>query len=163
LDENTNFGTIASASQLDRIQSFILKARQEGATAVLEGATWGETSMSPAIFADVRSDMQVACEEVFGPVLAVMRFSHFDEALELANKTEYGLTDNLWTRDLRRTHAGIRGLRAGRITIRASAAAGEHSGFALGQEPWGASGFGAEGGLEGLRTYCRAKAVEVVS
>ncbi len=162
LDEKTNFGTIASASQFDRIQGFISKTRQDGATTVLEGTLWGETSMSPAIFTDVRADMRVACEEVFGPVLAVMRFSHFDEALELANKTEYGLTANLWTRDLRRTHAGIRGLRAGRITIRASAAAGEHSGFSLGQEPWGASGFGAEGGLEGLRTYCRAKAVEVV-
>ena len=163
LDDKTNFGTIASATQLERIQGFVAKARQAGATAVLEGASWGETSMAPAIFTDVQPDMPVACEEVFGPVLAVMRFTHFDEAIELANRTEYGLTANLWTRDLRRTHAGIRQLRAGRLTIRGSAAAGEHSGFALGQEPWGASGFGAEGGLEGLRTYCRAKAVEVIS
>lgn len=164
LDPATNFGTIATRSQFDRIQSFLTHAHSEGArTTAADGAAWGETSMAPAILADVRPDMTVACEEVFGPVLSVLRFSDFTDALRLGNDTPYGLAATVWTRDARRTQTAFRSLRAGRVMVRASAAVAEHSGFALGAEPWGASGFGVEGGMDGLRSYCRAKAVELVS
>ncbi|WBX86278.1 aldehyde dehydrogenase family protein [Sphingosinicella microcystinivorans] len=162
LDPATNFGTIATRGQLGKVRGFIDHARTEGANVAFDGGTWGETSTAPAILTDVRPDMTVACEEVFGPVLSVMRFRDFDEALAIANDTAYGLAASIWTRDARRTQAAARGIRAGRVTVRASAAAGEHSGFALGAEPWGASGFGIEGGMEGLRSYCRFKSVEIV-
>ncbi|MBB4631448.1 aldehyde dehydrogenase family protein [Sphingosinicella soli] len=163
LDPATNFGTIATRGQLEKIRNFVAHARTEGATVAFNGGPWGETSTAPTILTDVRADMTVACEEVFGPVLSVMRFRDFGEALAIANDTRYGLAASIWTRDARRSHEAARALRAGRVTVRASAAAGEHSGFALSAEPWGASGFGVEGGMEGLRSYCRFKSVEFVS
>ncbi len=162
LHPETNFGTIATRGQLEKIRGFIDHASTEGATIAFDGGAWGETSTAPAVLTDVRPEMTVACEEVFGPVLSVLRFRDFEEAIALANATPYGLAASVWTRDARRAHAATRSVRAGRITVRASAAAGEHSGFAMGAEPWGASGFGIEGGMDGLRAYCRLKAVEIV-
>ena len=162
LDPATGFGTIATRGQLEKIRGFIDHARTEGASVPFDGGTWGETSTAPAVLTDVRPDMKVACEEVFGPVLSVMRFRDFNDAIAIANNTTYGLAASIWTRDAGRTQAAARGVRARRVTNRARAAAGEHSGFAMGAEPWGGSGFGVEGGMDGLRSYCRFKSVEMV-
>ncbi|SLK10164.1 aldehyde dehydrogenase family protein [Novosphingobium mathurense] len=165
LDPASNFGPLASATQANRVTGFIAAARAEGGECLTPERTLPETGcyVAPTVFTGISREMGIAQDEVFGPVLSVLRFSDFDEAMALANATHYGLAATVWTRDARRTHAAAKAIRAGRVTLRASAAASDHSGFALGAEPWGASGFGVEGGIEGLRAYSRLKSLELVS
>ncbi len=164
LDPVTNFGTIATRGQFDQVEKFIAAGRGEGAAVVLDGASGSPCplSMAPTIFAGTRPDMTIVQEEIFGPVLSTMTFSDFEQAIVLANQTSYGLGASVWTRDSRQAQSAARALRAGKVLIRATAARTGSSGAALGGEPWGASGFGAEKGMDGLRAYCRVKAVEFV-
>lgn len=163
LDPNTNFGAIASAAQMARIRKLVASAHEEGARLLTPERPVQGCFMAPMIFGQVSRDMRIAREEVFGPVMSIHTFQNFDEALELANDTHYGLAASLWTKDLRRAQQAIGALDAGKLIIRSAPGAGEQTGFALASEGWGASGFGVEGGLAGLRSYCRLKAVELVS
>ncbi|KJC54084.1 hypothetical protein UP10_41190 [Bradyrhizobium sp. LTSPM299] len=163
LDPSSTFGAIATTTQMERIQSYVTSAREDGARLLTPDFPVNGCFMSPMIFGEVTRDMRIAREEIFGPVMSIHTFTDFDEALDLANDTQYGLAASLWTKDLRRAHQAITALDAGKLTIRSTPGATEQSGFALASEGWGASGFGAEGGMAGLRSYCRLKAVELVS
>jgi len=164
LDPNTNFGTIASASQYLRIQGYIETGAAEGATFALEGTLGAAcaTSISPTIFRDVAPGMTIARDEIFGPVLCATVAEDFAEAMILANDTPYGLGATVWTKNALHIQTAIRSTRAGKLTIRTNTAAAGGSGHALAAEPAGASGFGIERGMEGLRSYCRTRAVEVL-
>jgi acyl-CoA reductase-like NAD-dependent aldehyde dehydrogenase len=160
LDETTTFGPLASPTQRDRVKSYIDQGLKAGAQAVLRGAIQesGGCYVSPTIFDNVESRMSIVQEEIFGPVLCVQQFRTDEEAIALANGTDYGLVATVWTRDMGRGKRMARAIRAGDISIRTSGAEGPALG-SLSHEPQKASGFGAESGLGGLQSYSTLKSV----
>jgi betaine-aldehyde dehydrogenase len=104
-DEDTQMGPLVSARQLERVSDYVELGEREGATRVLgggrpPGVPDGGFYLEPVLFADVRPEMRIAREEIFGPVLAVLEWERYDELLELANGVEFGLTGSVWSRDV---------------------------------------------------------------
>jgi acyl-CoA reductase-like NAD-dependent aldehyde dehydrogenase len=123
LDPATEMGAQISQRQLDTILGYVRGAREQGARLLaggerdVEGAKARGTFMRPTVFADVRPEMTIAQEEIFGPVLACLRFEDEAEALAVANGTRYGLAAAIWTRDVARAHALARRVKAGVVWI----------------------------------------------
>jgi acyl-CoA reductase-like NAD-dependent aldehyde dehydrogenase len=161
LKETTTFGPLASPTQRDRVKAYIEQGLEAGAQAVLKGAIQeaGGCYVSPTIFDRVDERMSIAREEIFGPVLCVQGFRTEDAAIALANGTEYGLSATVWTRDIGRGRRLARAIRAGYIAVRTSGKEGPDTGCILTHEPQKASGFGAELGIGGLRSYSTLKSV----
>lgn len=123
LDPETEMGSQISAKQLETILSYIDSARKQGARLL----TGGERDMQgfkakgffvkPTIFGDVKPEMKVAQEEIFGPVLSCIRFRDEAHALDIANGTTYGLTASIWTRDVAKAHAMARKVKSGVVWI----------------------------------------------
>ncbi len=163
LDLTTEMGTAANEPQFERILSFIRSARGDGARLMTGGdaAREGELKdglfVQPTIFADVSNDMRVAREEIFGPVLSVIPFETEEEALTIANDTNFGLASGIWTQSLNRMHRVSAELRTGMVwvnTYRAVAA----------QTPFGGvkdSGYGRERGEEGMNEFLTTKNVMI--
>ena len=161
LDPATGFGPLASGIQRDRVLRLMESAVAQGATPLLLGEVRraGGAHVAPSVFDQVEPHMQIACEEVFGPVLCIQRFANEAQALALANATPYGLAATIWTRDLGRAKRFARQVRAGAVSVRTSGAEGAPSGSQLSHEPQRASGFGAELGLGGLKAYSTLKSI----
>jgi len=163
LDMKTEMGTAANEPQFNRIMEYIASAKAEGARLMTGGerATGPDLGnglfVQPTVFADVRNDMRLAQEEIFGPVLAVIPFETEEEAIAVGNDTKYGLASGIWTRDISRAHRVTRALQSGMVwvnTYRAVAA----------QIPFGGvkdSGFGRERGEEGLMEFLVPKNVMI--
>ncbi|MFN8058338.1 MAG: aldehyde dehydrogenase [Vicinamibacterales bacterium] len=121
LNLQTEIGAIASADQLRKDLGYVDTARAEGARCLAGGGRilddTGGYYMAPTVFADVAPSMTLAQEEVFGPVVAVMRFSSEEEAVAIANGTVYGLSSAVWTSNLARAHRMIRAIRAGVVQV----------------------------------------------
>ena len=121
LDPATQAGAIASEPQLGRVQGFVERAKAEGAALVTGGARiledTGGSYFAPTIFDNVTPQMELAREEVFGPVLAVTPFDTEDEAIRLANGTDYGLAAAVWTANLSRAHRMVAALDAGVVHV----------------------------------------------
>jgi len=158
-DTETTMGAIISAAQRDRIVEFIAAAKSEGARLVSGGAAPGDPALKsgfylePTVFADVTSDMRIAREEIFGPVLSILRWD--DEAAMLAqvNGVEYGLTCSIWTRDLSTAYRTALAVDVGYVWIND---VGKHF---LGA-PFGGvkqSGFGREECIEEMLSFTREK------
>lgn len=152
--EDTEMGPVANSAQFTRILSMIETGVSDGARIVTGGSASNRPGLSgsfvdPTILADVSQDMQLANEEVFGPVLCVLPFEDENDAIRIANATRYGLAAGIWTRDISRALRVTDKLAAGTIwvnTYRATAA----------QAPFGgvkASGYGRERGYEALAEY----------
>ncbi len=165
LDPATTFGAIASAAQWEKVIGYI----RDGAAAAARPlrplsdlAAANGYFIPPIIFDDVQPAMKIAQEEIFGPVLSVLTFDTVDDALSLANDSIYGLAATAWTRDYRIMNVLMRGLHAGKVILRAVPTQSEKAGFALAAEPFKQSGFGAEFGMAGFKSYTRRKAIELI-
>lgn len=162
LDERTTFGPLASHDQLKKVRRYCEIAGNEGAVAVLSGDNSGHQNgcyWMPTIFAQVRSEMRIAQEEIFGPLLAVCAFDDESEAVRLANSTVYGLAASVWTRDMGRSLRLARAIRAGSVSIAGQPGATVVDATTGSFDPHGQSGFGIEGGFEGMRAMTRGKSI----
>jgi aldehyde dehydrogenase (NAD+) len=163
--KDTQVGPIATRSQFEKILGYIEVAKKDGATCVLggvplTGSRYGQGQfIAPTIFTNVRNDMRIAQEEVFGPVLSVIPFDSVDEALEIANDTDFGLAAAVWTTDLHKAIYCSDRLEAGTVWVnnyRATSFTTPFGGYKR-------SGVGREGGLEGAREYLQAKSVWITT
>lgn len=162
-DPQTMFGPIVSAAQLDKVCRYIRVGSDEGAKLEYGGDRLCHLGngnfITPTIFTNVRPDMKIAQEEIFGPVLSVIPFHSEDEAARIANATIYGLTATVWTSNLAVGHRMAEAIDAGAIFINASAVFHEGAGLSFSAEPWKMSGFGAEFGTNGIEGYTKMKAI----
>src|SRR3954451_10495372 len=157
--ETSHIGAITSARQLEKIEHYVELGQKEGATLATGGERAGEKGFfyRPTVFADVDNSMRIAREEIFGPVAAVGRFSDYDDAIDKANDTPYGLAATVWTNDLTTAHRAAEDIRAGGVWITTSE-------FLFNESPFGgmkASGFGRELSVHGLDAYTEVKNVGV--
>jgi aldehyde dehydrogenase (NAD+) len=158
--EGTRLGPLVSAAQRDRVRGFIERGVAEGATLASGGAEppEGVTAgyfVQPTVFGDVRPDMTIAQEEIFGPVLSVIGYGTEDEAVEIANGTRYGLAAAVWSADPDRAAAVGRKLRAGQVEINGGAfnPVAPFGGF-------GQSGYGRELGVHGMEEFLEIKSLQ---
>jgi aldehyde dehydrogenase (NAD+) len=159
-DPATEMGPLATEPQFRKVLSFFGSAVAEGATVAAGGeavAELGGFFVRPTVLTGVKPGMTVACEEVFGPVLAVIPFDTEDEALALANDSRYGLAGAVWTKDIHRGHRVAHRLQAGTVWINAYRVVGPDVPFG----GMGLSGIGRENGIDTVREYTQTKAVWV--
>jgi len=118
-DPASEIGPLVSAGQLKRVQSYVSIGQAEGAELALGGARHGDHGYfhQPTVFTSVRNDMRIAQEEIFGPVMSLLKFSSEEEAYRIANDTQYGLAAGVWTSDLARAHRASRALRVGTVWV----------------------------------------------
>jgi phenylacetaldehyde dehydrogenase len=118
-DPEANIGPLITAQQLERVHGYVSIGRDEGAQLALGGERVGERGFfhQPTVFTDVRNDMRIAQEEIFGPVMSVLRFEDEEEVYRWANDTQYGLAAGVFTNDLSRAHRAVRALNAGTVWV----------------------------------------------
>ena len=159
----SEMGPLATTDQLEKVQSFVDSANSDGADLVYGGKRPEDAALSqgwfymPTIFDKVRNDMYIAQEEVFGPVLSVLKFREEEELIAMANDTPYGLAAGIWTNDIKRAHKVAREIKAGTVWINTYRAVSYASPFGGYKQ----SGYGRELGLEGIREFTQIKNVWV--
>ena len=120
LDPTVKMGAIINDMQYDKIIGYIKSGIKQGATLQL-GGTSSKTEkgafIDPTIFSDVTPEMAIACEEIFGPILSILTFDTADEALEIANNTEFGLSASVWTKDIDTAMIMTRNIEAGTVWV----------------------------------------------
>lgn len=158
-DPETQVGPIINDRQCARIGAMVDAAVADGAKVVLGGERIDDGSgaafYAPTVLVDVRPEMEVAQEEVFGPVLSVIVVDTEEEAIAVANSTRYSLAAGVWTRDVKRAHRVARALRAGTVWVnmyRSMSPLAPHGGA-------GASGHGRENGIEAIAEFTQVKSV----
>lgn len=160
LDPSTKIGPVVSATQRDRVRSYIDTGVSQGARVVTGGSDQPPGLdrgyfVTPTILADVMPDAVVAQEEIFGPVLSVIAYRDDDEALDIANNSQYGLTGGVWSADRDRAEAFARRMRTGGVDING----GAYNPLA----PFGGykqSGVGREMGVHGYREFTEVKSLQ---
>ena len=163
LDAKTQVGSLISGRQLDRVLDYIESGKSEGARAVCGGERDEEGSkahgffVKPTVFADVKPEMRIAREEIFGPVVCCIPFTDAEEAVRIANGTVYGLAAGVWTKDGALAHRVAADLKAGTVWVNSYGAFDSGSPFG----GYKLSGFGRDLGAEALEQYTQVKSVWV--
>lgn len=159
--EKPDLGPLNSQEHYERVLGYVQRGAEQGASLVYGGERPEQLTrgyfLQPTIFDNVSSEMQLAQEEIFGPVLSVLSFRDEDEALRIANGVKYGLVAGIFTNDINRALRLAKSIRAGQIYVNEYFAGGEETPFGGFKQ----SGFGREKGLEALRTYSQTKNVAV--
>jgi acyl-CoA reductase-like NAD-dependent aldehyde dehydrogenase len=154
-------GPLISATQRDRVRSYIQTGIDEGATLVTGGPDAPDDLptgyyVKPTVFADVRNDMTIAREEIFGPVLSVIPYESVDDAVDIANDSPYGLSGGVWGADVDEATAVARRIRTGGVEVNG----GAYNALA----PFGGykqSGIGREAGVYGLEEFLQTKSLQL--
>jgi aldehyde dehydrogenase (NAD+) len=160
LDPKTRLGAMVSQEQMQSVLGYIDAGKKEGAKLIAGGSRVSVDGgqgffLEPTIFGDVNNDMKIAQEEIFGPVLSVLKFDDVDQVVDLANRNPYGLAAAVWTRDLKKAHAVCRRLKAGTVWMNTY-------GLMDAALPFGGyknSGFGRELGMHAIEHYTELKTV----
>jgi acyl-CoA reductase-like NAD-dependent aldehyde dehydrogenase len=159
LDPETKFGAIVDDAQLATVLSYIEAGRKDGARLACGGAQalaeTGGKYVAPTIFDGVKPTMRIAREEIFGPVLSTISFRSFDEAMNIANDTMYGLAAGIWTRDIDKAHVAARRLRAGNVWVNCWDASDITTPFGGFKQ----SGFGRDRSLHAFEKYTELKTI----
>jgi aldehyde dehydrogenase (NAD+) len=158
-DRNTQQGPQVDQDQFDRVMSYINSGMQEGAQMLCGGNRVGDQGyfIAPTVFADVRDEMKIAQEEIFGPVMSIIKFKDVEEVIHRANTTMYGLAAAVWTQDITKAHAIANNVRAGTVWVNCYDVfdpAAPFGGFKQ-------SGMGRELGEYGLQQYTEVKTVTI--
>jgi aldehyde dehydrogenase (NAD+) len=158
-DKNTEQGPQVDQDQFNKVMSYIDSGKQEKAKLATGGARVGDKGyfIEPTVFTDVQDNMKIAREEIFGPVMTILKFKDIDEVVERANKTIYGLAAAVWTKDITKAHAIADSVRAGTVWVNCFDvfdAAAPFGGFKQ-------SGIGRELGEYALSNYTEVKTVTV--
>ena len=158
-DPATTQGPQVDRDQFDKIMRYIESGKKSGAECLLGGKRHGETGffVEPTVFNNVTDDMDIATDEIFGPVMSILSFTDTDEVVERANKSFYGLAAAVWTRDISRAHHIAKRVRAGTVWVNCYDvfdAAAPFGGFKM-------SGIGRELGAAALQNYTELKTVTI--
>jgi aldehyde dehydrogenase (NAD+) len=158
-DPNTTQGPQVSQEQFDKVMGYIESGKKQGAKLLSGGKRHGDRGffVEPTVFAGVKDEHQIACEEIFGPVMSVIPFKSIDEVVERGNRTMYGLAAAVWTKDITKAHRLAAELKAGTVWVNCYDvfdAAAPFGGFKM-------SGIGRELGEYALRNYTEVKTVTV--
>jgi aldehyde dehydrogenase (NAD+) len=157
LDRNTSLGPVISEKQMKSILDYVDIGQKEGASLVTGGERIGTRGyfISPAVFADVKHEMRISQEEIFGPVVSVIKFKDEADALRIANGTAYSLAAGVWSRDMGRVQRFAKRARAGTVWINTY-------GYTDVRLPWGGerdSGLGREHGTAAIENFTEPKAI----
>jgi acyl-CoA reductase-like NAD-dependent aldehyde dehydrogenase len=160
-EDETEMGSLVSRAQLESVRSYFDKGIEEGAKVLHGGGRPKEFPkgyfFEPTVLADVKPSSTVACEEIFGPIVAVMPFKTEEEAIKISNDTTYGLAGGIWTQNLKRALRMAKAIKAGYLWVNTY-------GGIIPETPYGGfkeSGIGKELGTEGLDMYLEKKAVNI--
>jgi (Z)-2-((N-methylformamido)methylene)-5-hydroxybutyrolactone dehydrogenase len=159
MDPATQVGPLANRPNFDKVRGYFDVARTEGVSCATGGkvSDLGGYFVEPTIYTGVRNDMRIAREEIFGPVASIIRFDTEDEAISIANDTDYGLAGAVFTSDIARAHRVAHRVRAGTIWINTYRLVTHLVPFG----GYGQSGWGREGGADGLDAFLETKAIWV--
>jgi betaine-aldehyde dehydrogenase len=158
-DYQTDIGPLAYRAHYDRVLDFIRQGKEEGANLVTGGVAPDGPGLflGPTVFDDVRHGMTIASKEIFGPVLSVMEWDDYETMVAQANDTPFGLTANIWTKDIAQAHLTAHRIEAGYVWINGN-------GKRVAGTPFGGykqSGLGKEGSLEEVLSYTQLKVIAV--
>ncbi len=163
LDPRTQVGPLVSAAHRDRVMAHIRQGREAGARLMTGGGAPQDPALArghyvdPTVFVDVRPEMTIAREEIFGPVVSIMPFDTPEDAVRLANDTRFGLTAGVWTRDVKLAHRMARAIRAGTIWVNMFNVVTSEAPFGGFKE----SGWGRENGPHAIDAFTEVKHVYV--
>jgi acyl-CoA reductase-like NAD-dependent aldehyde dehydrogenase len=159
LDDATQVGPLVSERQRDRVADYVEAGLAEGAHVVVGGERPSEPALAggayylPTVFDGVSNDMKIAREEIFGPVVSVIPFDTEEEAIRLANATQYGLSGSVWSRDIGRALRTAKGIQAGNLSVNSNASVHTEAPFGGYKQ----SGIGRELGMSALELYTETK------
>ncbi|HSE83270.1 MAG TPA: aldehyde dehydrogenase family protein, partial [Thermodesulfobacteriota bacterium] len=163
MDEETEIGALISHDQLKTVEGYFKKGLEGGATVLCGGGRPDGQEFSkgyfflPTVLGDVMQSSTVACEEIFGPIVAVIPFKTEEEAIQIANNTIYGLAGGVWTQDIKRALRIAKAIKVGYVWVNTY-------GGIIPETPYGGfkqSGIGKELGKEGLDLYLETKTVNI--